>query len=663
MQARSLLRLLAGIILIAAGQPALSLPAQEADSKITLKLPQQRMSSSSDASDASAEIAKLVRRKIKYVFVIYQENRSFDSYFGTYPGADGLYSKWPKTPPGFIQDIMDTSGKMMAIHPFRIGPQETPCGAVNTCFAADTDDVDHSHAMIDAKMDIQDNEARMDHFALDEEKKYSHGEQPSLVAKQFGELTMAYEDCDTVPLLWNYASKFVLFDHIFQLMSGPSTPGNLSIIGAQTGVTQWILHPDLGYRDDGDREAGVPLLNDDDPFWGSPLDPTPSVDKLPVNPRDFKGPRPPNPSINLTFATLPLSLLGSNAADVTRQDANPVGDLGDVKNDVQFLTRLKHASVAFGWYQEGYGTEPLDSDDDNDPVDAGGLHASYITHHNGPQYFGYISNNPAMRSQLHSLEDFFSAVDHRTLPVDGGVFYVKGGSKNTLHLKPSDPDARVREQFRGDDDHPVYSDAQISEAMVATAINKIAASPYWAHSAIIVTWDDSEGDYDHVPPPLRVKGPDGSFISNGPRVPLILISPYARTHYIAHAEGNHASVVKFIDTVFQLTPLAKLPDEFAARQLGEREYGQKDLGPQDALTPGVTDLLDAFSPARLKGDAPPLPAAYVVIPDILIRRLPAESHYGCSALGIVPTDRALKIPNEIPADFNPRPRTNPSPQK
>ena len=216
------------------------------------------------------------------------------------------------------------------------------------------------------------------------------------------------------------------------------------------------------------------------------------------------------------------------------------------------------------------------------------------------------------------------------------------------------------EHFIGDDDHPAYSDAQISEALVATAINAIARSPYWKESAIIITWDDSEGDYDHVPPPIRSKGPDGTVLSDGPRVPLLLISPYARVHVVSHDAGDHASVVKFADRLFGLIPLAKLPDEARARTLARTRLGVSDLGPADALTPGITDLLSAFDPARLAGTAPPLPSDYAVVPEDLIRQLPAVSGYGCKALGIVPVDVALGIANPIPADFNPRPKTNPS---
>ncbi len=604
-----------------------------------------------------AQIAALVRRKIKYVFVLYQENRSYDSYFGTFPNAEGIFSHPAKDTPGFYQPLTNTDGTSGTIQPFRIGPKE---------FASDTDDVDHSHPMIVAKMHIENGAPRMDRFAISEEgKRVKKGilgaaGKPSLAAKQMGELSMAYEDCDTIPFLWRYADRFVLFDHIFQEMTGPSTLGNISIIAAQTGQTQWALHPDEAYKDNGTRDPGVPVLNDNDPFWGSQLDPTPQADKMPVNPRDLKNGVEYGTALNLTFASLPLTLLGEDANTVAKSDTDAKRDLADVQNDIPFIASHDKQNVAFGWYEEGYGKEPTDTDDDDDPVDAYGLHASYVTHHNGPQYFGYVANNPKIRAQLHSLQDFFTALDDKTLPKEGGVFFVKGGSRNIFHLKPADPDAAVQKKFLGDDDHPAYSDSQISEAMLATAINKIAASPYWSESAIIITWDDSEGDYDHVPPPIRAKGPDGSPISDGPRVPLILISPYARAHYVAHEAGNHASVVKFVDTVFARTPLALLPDEQRGRALGEKQFGQSELGPQDALTSGVTNLADAFSPLRLLGRAAPLPPAYAEIPDALVKRLPAETKYGCAALGIVTTDRQQKIRNAIPRDFNPRPLTNPS---
>jgi len=605
-------------------------------------------------------LAGLFQQRIKYVFVFYQENRSFDSYFGTYPGAEGLFSRPASQTPGFYQNLTDTNGNVIQIQPFRIGPYDTcPDSTVNkvlsptTCYAADTDDIDHSHPRIVAKMDIQSNTPLMDQFAQVEELKYwTSGPTPSLKAKQMGELAMAYEDCDTVPLLWGYANKFVLADHIFQTMTGPSTPGNLSIIGAQAGQTTWALHPNLAYTDNGASVPGVPDLNDNDPLWGSPSDPTPPANKMPVNPGDFPG---YGTALNLTFATLPLTLQGGALQSVAAGDTNPSEDLDDVQDDVKFITGLHEATVPFGWYEEGYDKEPTDPG----PEDANGTHASYITHHNGPQYFGYIANNPTMRSQLHGLGDFFSALESNSLPSQGGLFFVKGGYQNLFGLVPSDPDSKVAGAFVGDDDHPAYSDAQISEAMVAQAINAIAASPYWSQSAIIVTWDDSEGDYDHVQPPLRAYGPDGSLISDGPRVPLLLISPFGRTNYVLHEPGSQSSVVKFIDTVFGLPPLALLPDELYGRIQGYLEFGQLNLGPEDALTPNISSLFDGLSPSRLLGWAPPLPASYVTVPQGQITNLPQTWGVGgCQSLGITTTDRQLGIPNVIPSDFNPRPKTN-----
>ncbi|HKF51093.1 MAG TPA: alkaline phosphatase family protein [Candidatus Acidoferrales bacterium] len=615
--------------------------------------PAVRNSAASTAAPrlSHAQEAALLRHKIKYLFVIYQENRSFDSYFGTFPGANGLFSHPAAQTPGFYEPLTDTSGSTITIHPFRIGPEQ---------FAADTDDTDHSHPMIVAKMDIVSGTPRMDRFAMSEEhKRVKPGQNPSLAAKQMGELAMSYEDCDTVPLLWRYAQRFVLFDHIFQEMTGPSTLGNLAIIAAQTGQTQWALHPDEAYKGNGARAAGMPVVNDSDPFWGSQLDPTQQDEKMPVAPNE----REREPQLNLTFASLPLTLLGGDAESVTKLDRDPSKDLADVRNDVAYIPKHNPATIPFGWFQEGYDaesspTEPPDKDDD--PVDANGLHASYITHHNGPQYFGYIANNPKMREEMHGMADFFRALDSHSLPSQGGMFFVKGGRTNIFHLKPSDPDSAVQKRFNGDDDHPAYSDSQISEALVAEAVNKIAASPYWAQSAIIITWDDSEGAYDHVPPPVYSYGPDGSPISDGPRVPFILISPYARTGYVAHASGNQASVVKFADLLFNRTPLALLPDERRARALGEKEFHQKNLGPEDALTPNVTDLIDAFSVERLLGKTPPLSSDYAEIPESLVLHLPAETNYGCAALKIVPVDRARHISNAIPSDFNPRPLTDPT---
>jgi phospholipase C len=638
MQARLFKRVFAVLTIGLAFTVGALLFAQQAPTAFQKAVSKYRIPPQKEPKLSRDDLIRALQQKVQYVFVFYQENRSFDSVLGTFPNAEGLFTHPPQQTPGFYQQLINTDGTMTTIQPFRIGP---------SLFAADTDDVDHAHSDLIAKMDIQGVPPKplMDQFALAEEKiDINEYGSSALQGKQAGELTMAYEDCDTLPLLWGYANKFVLFDHIFQEMIGPSTPGNLSILGAQTGVTQWALHPSDAPQ--------VPVLSDPDPFWGSLSDPTPPP-KMPVNPSDM----PEYGTINLTYAALPLTLLGGDLRAMVKSDRDPVGDLSDVDNDVEFISHLHGAAVPFGWYQEGYDREPTDPPG----TPPAGTNVNYVTHHNAPQYFGYVSNNLEMRTQLHGLQDFFDAVDNRTLPGNGGVFFIKGGYQNNFGLIPVDPNPVVQAYFVGDDEHPGYSDAQISEAMVAEGINRIAASPYWNRSAIIITYDDSEGDYDHVPPPLLVQGPDGSWISDGPRVPLVLISPYASTQSIVQSPGNHASVPKFIAELFNLPPLAILPDELSGRRLGLEEFRQTELGPQDAITPHVTDLLEAFSPLRLTGRARPLPPKYVEVPESLILNLPQSTGYGCKDLGIIPTDYAKGIVNHIPADFNPLPFTLPTP--
>src|SRR5208337_4080965 len=99
---------------------------------------------------------------------------------------------------------------------------------------------------------------------------------------------------------------------------------------------------------------------------------------------------------------------------------------------------------------------------------------------------------------------------------------------------PLDPTPGVRNAFIGNDDHPSYSDQQISEAFAARAISDIANSPYWPQSAIVITYDETDGFYDHVSPAKRSTFGDGSILAAGPRIPTLLISPYAASGLISH---------------------------------------------------------------------------------------------------------------------------------
>jgi phospholipase C len=600
------------------------------------------------------EKLRLMRSRIRYVFVLFQENRSFDFYFGSYPGADGLYAGpggayASEQVAGFKQAIVNTDGTVGTITPFKIPATIVDArGKTVPLYPADIASVNHSHVGIARKIALDQNGvAQNSEYALTEEgvtlTDGRPSKAPTLERKQFGELVMSHVDCDTAPFLWRYADRFTLFDHFMDTIIGPSTPNAIAMISGQGGETQWMLHPDAAAAGGQGKSAIVPMISDPAPYWGSPLD---SQDRLkqPQAVKPFGG-----VSKNLTFASLPLSFMGSEIKETTAADYDPAFDLPDVREDIEKIAGHGVSAVNWGWYQQGYEHETNDAQ-------GKASHTGYVAHHNGPQYFGYVANNPLATRHLHGLSEFFSDIAAKRLPASG-VFYVRGGYGNIDGWKPQDTNPKLARVFYGDDDHPGYSDTQISEALVAEEINAIAASPYWSQSAIIITYDESDGLYDHAQPRIRSHDAAGLPLEQGPRIPAILISPYAVAHGVSHVPSEHSSIIKFVDELFSLVPLADLPDEERARQIGAQKFGQLNLGPADDKVPGVGDMSSAFDTLRLEDKRAPLSAEYATIPPAEIASFPHAGGAGCKQLEITPTDSGL--PNPVPADFNPRPDTTP----
>ncbi len=655
----------------------------------------------------AAKIA-LLRQKVKYVFVLFQENRSFDHYFGTYPGANGLFSTFEGADPSnsysqpasklgsFNSVIQDTNGSFKTISPFLI-PRAivNQAGATVQLYPEDTYSVDHSHSGY--QRDFHYDAATKSHplndgYPLDQEGLHFAGDtsdpstvvngsnvtptaKPSLQSKQKAEVVISHIDCDTIPFLWQYADRFTLLDNMHQTATGPSTPNAIAMIAGQVGDTQWVKHPEQADP----TGQTLPNLTDSAPFPGSVKD-TAAI-QPPYGPDEATNGNSPTgpftsrtPQVNLTFATQMLSFAGKDIGTVVTSDQHMTSDLADVANDIQVIAK-KNPSVDWGWYQQGFGPEPFDGT----PISENGKgfvyaaapeHASYIIHHNGPEYFGYLSDNPVLLAHQHGLQQFYTDVANRKLNPKGGVYYIRGGYYNNDGLTPIDPNPTVKLSTPGNDDHPNYSDAQISEALVADSVNSIVNSPYWPESAIIITYDESDGLYDHQPERFRTYGPDGLPETGGPRIPTIVISPYSAAHTVSHVYSEHSSVIKFVNELFGLVPLAELPDEKAALEAGASNPAfngpngpQTHLGPADAGV-HMGDLLEAFDNDRLLGFERPLSRQYALIDASAIKALPHYGNQACTALNITPTDYPHGYgfgmeSDPPPLDFNPRPTQSP----
>ncbi|HYZ24141.1 MAG TPA: alkaline phosphatase family protein, partial [Rhodopila sp.] len=257
---------------LADGEPRISLATQSGTAGAA-----QALDPASQASLPLRRKIALLRQRVKYVFVLFQENRSFDHYFGTYPGANGLFATFPGASASdpysqpanalgsFNSVIQDTDGSFKTISPFLI-PRTIHGvnGQTVQLYPESLYSVDHSHTgylnafHADAATKSQ---PKNDGYPLDQEGLHyatddsgpgasivasnalAPTSNPTLQSKQKAEVVISHVDCDTVPFLWQYADRFVLFDNFHQTATGPSTPNAIAVIAGQVGDTQWVKHP------------------------------------------------------------------------------------------------------------------------------------------------------------------------------------------------------------------------------------------------------------------------------------------------------------------------------------------------------------------------------------------------------------------------------------
>jgi phospholipase C len=144
-----------------------------------------------------------------------------------------------------------------------------------------------------------------------------------------------------------------------------------------------------------------------------------------------------------------------------------------------------------------------------------------------------------------TIDDYYSDAKTGTLPA---VAFV---------------DAHIgQEAYNQDDEHPPAT-PQGGQRFVAQVIDALTRSPNWSSSALFLTYDEHGGLWDHVPPPpacppdarvptLHPGDPPGGFDRYGVRVPMMVVSPFARKHFVAHRVYDHTSLLRFIEARFLL---------------------------------------------------------------------------------------------------------------
>jgi phospholipase C len=457
---------------------------------------------------------------IKYVVVIFQENNSFDHYFGTYPNAvypaglpvsnqytlgESPFVALPNTPA--VNGLSPFLNNLSVVAPFRLDrAQEVTC----------------------------DN----DNHYKDEQTAYNSG-----VINLFPgttsatgtdpngnpctpDLSMGYYDGNTVTALWNYAQYFAMSDNYFDTEFGVTVEGHQNLLSGNTHTTS--VTSISGKVVNGSIIANVEAGFDD-------------------------------------------CVTSANGTPVRMTEKN-IGDL------------LNTAHITWGWFYADFPQSANSSPITVCPSTYNSHYAPFMYYastsnpgHLPPSSVALIGTQSDQANHNYAITDFWNAVNNGNLP---SVSFLKATSSETGHPANSSP---LQEQ-----------------TFLVNTINQLQASPYWKEMAIFITYDDSDGWYDHAMPPIVNPSNDpsndvlggsvycgvpqaGAFLDRcgyGTRLPLLAISPYAKQNYVDHALTDTTSVTRFIE------------DNFNLGRLGDQSY--------DALA-GTLDGLFDFTDAPRSG--------------------------------------------------------------
>jgi phospholipase C len=392
------------------------------------------------------------KNPIKHIVFLVKENRTFDSLFGKYPGADGASSgkglAGSKTVDIPLSPAMD------------IQPHDITHGFVSGILSIDNGKMDGFNTILDGT----------DKSGYDEMSR-NCSESPKDHAKDPG------SGC--IPNYFKYADRFVLADHFFSSMYGPTTPEHLYTVAAQ----------DDGLVDNPQNTSGRPRMCD--------------------NPKE-------------TAPAFAPTLTSAQVKQIKFWEDHVQG------NYPAFVFKIAHF-----WHQQRlcFDIKLL-----SDELDKNGTSWKYYT------------DDDTIYNAMQAINHVWNGKDRRNIqPPEQFIKDVKAGKMPAVSwINP--PDSY--------NEHPGGGISICAgENWTVQHINAIMHSKYWRSTAIIVTWDDFGGFYDHVAPPHY------DVLGLGPRVPTLIISPWTRQGdgpaggYVDHTVYEFSSVLGLMEETFHVKPL------------------------------------------------------------------------------------------------------------
>jgi len=486
---------------------------------------------------------------IKHVVVIFNENISFDHYFATYPHAMNLAGETPFIAKRGTPRVNNLTTPLDPTHHFRpVSGVDLLKNNPNFTNSANGTDAANPFRLSPAQAATQDQghnykpeQQASDNGAMDLFPEFTGTEGPppsSPTAAPTKGLVMAYYDGNTVSAIWHYAQEYALNDNSWTTTFGPSTPGAVNLIAGQT--------------------SGIDQTN---------KDPT----KMSVNHVTPDG----NGGYTLIGDTDPLGDVCSTAGDQNTFKGRNIGDL------------LNTHEITWGWFEGGFdltmtnpnGTTGCKRETDPTVANTASTSVDYIPHHQPFQYYPSTANlthaRPSSVSAIgKTLEADRKTKDPANHQYDSHDFFDALAVGNF-------PAVNFLKAPAYQDGHAGYSNPIDEQDFLVQVVEAVKRSPEWKSTAIILAYDDSDGWYDHQAPPIvnvstgvadalnapgvcttgaQQRGPapsnpllgvDGNpalgRCGYGTRLPLLVISPWAKRNFVDHTLTDQSSILKFIE--------------------------------------------------------------------------------------------------------------------